>query len=145
MGGGKMSKILLVDDNEDDIFLFKRALEKSGISAELGVVYGGEEAIEYLRKVESVGVSAMPNLVLLDIKMPGVGGFDVLKWIRQRAAFMRVPVVILSASSRGEDLVRAMQLGANSVIIKPSDLDDLAKMIGIMGRYWFEVHFFVKG
>jgi DNA-binding response OmpR family regulator len=77
--------------------------------------------------------------------MPGVDGFDVLKWIRQQAAFVRVPVVILSASGRDVDMVHAMQLGANSVIIKPSDLDDFAKMIGIMGRYWFEVHSYVKG
>lgn len=107
-----MERILLVEDNPDDIFMIKRAFEKAKIANPIDVVENGEKAIDYLEE-------NIPVLVLLDLKLPGISGFEVLKWIKSRERLRRVPVVILTSSQNRKDVNRAYDLGANSYIVKP--------------------------
>ncbi len=108
-------RILLVEDNPDDIFMIRRAFEKAKIANPLDVARDGEEAIEYLKDNK-------PVLILLDLKLPKISGFEVLKWIKSMERLKRIPVVVLTSSRNGEDINRAYDLGANSILSSPSVL-----------------------
>src|SRR5438034_8003739 len=112
-----MKKILLVDDREDDVLLLQIALKQCGYEHRLEVKADGDEAIQYLSQVQSTAYtknSEVPDLVLLDIKMPKVTGHEVLHWIRKQMQFTTLPVVMLSSSDRHEDVFEACTNGANS-------------------------------
>jgi CheY-like chemotaxis protein len=134
-----VSPILLVDDNPDDVLLMKRAFETTSIAAPLIVLGGGAAAIDYL---SGSGVYAdrvahpFPLLMLLDLKMPRVSGFDVLAWLRAHPTLKRLPVVVLTSSSQEEDVNRAYDLGANSYIVKPSGSKQLAAVAARIESYW---------
>ena len=130
--------ILLVEDSEDDVFLFTRALRTSGVAASVNVAINGREALEYLNRAQ-VGNDPdrpIPNLVLLDLKLPHLLGLEVLKWIRSQSALQTLVVVILTSSSQGSDLVNAWRLGANSYLVKPSTFDELVVLVRCMAEYW---------
>ena len=123
--------ILLVDDSENDVFLMQIAFERSGFEGITRVAGGGEEAIAYLRGDDVYCDRLLfpsPALVLLDLNMAGLNGFEVLAWIRKQASLTHLPVHVLSASSRPEDKVRALELGANAYLVKPISLDRLQRM-----------------
>lgn len=124
-----MERILLVEDNPDDIFMIKRAFEKAKIANPIDVVENGEKAIDYLEE-------NIPVLVLLDLKLPGISGFEVLKWIKSKERLKRVPVVILTSSQNGKDVNRAYDLGANSYIVKPVRFEDLMNLAKHISIYW---------
>jgi CheY-like chemotaxis protein len=136
--------ILLVDDSENDAMLMSIALERAGFVRPLRIVRSGDEAIAYL---EGSGAYhdrthfPMPTAVLLDLNMPGKSGFDVLEWIRRQPILKRLPVHILSASSRKEDIERAYDLGANSYLAKPGTLDGLLEMSQCLGS-WLQLNHF---
>ncbi len=113
--------ILVADDSADDIFLLSHAFNQSGLDCSLATVRDGEEAIAYLCK-------ETPDLLLLDLKMPKVNGFDVLQWIRGRSNLCDLPVVVLSSSMLHVDRNRAMQLGATDYLVKTGDLKKLEAM-----------------
>ena len=130
---------LLVEDDEDQVALIRRAFQKANIINPIQVVRSGEEALVYL---EGAGpyVSReefpLPKLVLLDLKMPGISGFDVLRWIRQQPALKQLRVVVLTASNEIRDVNQAYQLGANSFLIKPVDFDDFVRLSQAIQGYW---------
>jgi len=135
-----MSKtILLVEDSEDDVEIFARALKTAGVPGALKVATDGRQAIDYLTGVMSGGNSdhPLPGLVLLDLKLPHVLGLDVLKWIRSQPALQTLIVIVLTSSRQESDLDRAYRLGANSYLVKPSTLDELVRMVRSLGDYWF--------
>ncbi|WP_202318752.1 response regulator [Archaeoglobus neptunius] len=125
----KTERILLVEDNPDDIFMIKRAFEKAGIVNPVDVVEDGERAIEYLN-------SYSPVLILLDLKLPRISGFEVLEWIKTREKLRRIPVVVLTSSRNGRDVNRAYDLGANSYIVKPVRFEDLLDLTKHINIYW---------
>ena len=131
--------ILLVEDSEDDVIIFSRALKTSGVSAALKSAADGREAVEYLTRAMKDGhpEDPLPGLVLLDLKLPHILGLDVLKWIRDQPALETLVVVVLTSSRQQSDLEQAYRLGANSYLVKPSTLDELVKMIRSLGEYWF--------
>lgn len=131
--------VLLVEDSEDDALIFTRALKTSGVSALLKIVADGREAIDYLSRAKDGGDEAypLPNLVLLDLKLPQVLGLDVLKWIRLQPALETLIVIVLTSSRHESDLDQAYRLGANSYLVKPSTLDELVNMVRSLGDYWF--------
>src|SRR5690606_1658174 len=109
--------VLLVDDSVDDLFLTRSAFESAGFNCSLHEVKNGEEAIAYLKGEDAYrdrNEFPLPAVVLMDLNMPRKNGFDVLKWVRTQPDLKRTSVIILSASSRTEDVEQAFELGANS-------------------------------
>jgi CheY-like chemotaxis protein len=131
--------ILLVEDSEDDILLIQRAFRQANIVNPLQVVRDGAEAIAYLRGHGPYSNRAeypLPELLLLDLKMPGIDGFDVLRWLREQQGFGSVRIVVLSSSERIRDVNLAYQLGANSFLVKPVDFKDLVELTQAIHGYW---------
>ncbi len=131
--------ILLVEDQENDIILLRRALTKSRILNPIQAVRTGEQAIAYLSGAppfENRSEFPLPSLVLLDINMPGMDGFEVLRWIRQDSPVPSLRVVILTSSNEMRDVNRAYQLGANSFLIKPIDFERFAEICQAISGYW---------
>ena len=124
--------ILLVDDNQDDVLLIARAFERSGLKHTIQSVSSGTEGIGYLNgdpPFDDRNTYPLPQLVLLDIKMPSVDGFDVLRWIRHQPQFARLTVVVLTSSDEMRDVNMAYQLGANSFLVKPLDFRNAAELL----------------
>jgi two-component system response regulator len=131
--------ILLVEDNPDDEALTIRALKKNNIRNEVVVARDGAEALDYLfglHAYEGRDVSAVPQLVLLDLKLPKVDGLQVLRGIRADDRTKRLPVVILTSSKEERDLLDGYELGANSYVRKPVDFQAFAEAVRQLGLYW---------
>ena len=131
--------ILLVEDNPDDEELILRSLRKVNIANDVTVARDGAQALELLfgeggRKAFKDG--ALPAVVLLDLRLPKVGGFDVLKKIRSHPDTRVLPVVILTSSSEEEDMARSYEGGANSYVRKPIDFTEFASAVSQLGLYW---------
>lgn len=138
-----MKRVLLVEDREDDVLLFKHALKHSGQTVHLDVTCDGEEAINFLTSVQPTAFtsnSEVPDLILLDIRMPKVDGLEVLQWIRKQAPFSTIPVVMLSTSAQRDDILKASQFGANSYILKEGDLIHFSRSLETILKYWLELH-----
>ena len=131
--------ILLVEDDPDDEVLTLRALEKSNILNEIVVARDGVEALDYLFGEGSYSgrdTSVMPQLVLLDLKLPKMDGLEVLRRIRADKRTKLLPVVILTSSKEERDLIQGYNLGANSYIRKPVDFVHFSKAVQHLGLYW---------
>ena len=134
-----MDEILLVEDNPDDVDLTLRAFRKSKIANEIVVARDGVEALDYLFATgEHAGRdnSSLPQLVLLDLKLPRLDGLQVLERIRANAKTRLLPVVILTSSTEQPDLVTGYSLGANSYIRKPVDFEEFLVAVRRLGLYW---------
>jgi two-component system response regulator len=135
----KQKVILLVEDNPDDEALTLRAFERNHISNEVHVARDGVQAIDYLFGTgEHAGrdISVLPQVVLLDLKLPKVDGLEVLRRIRADERTKLLPVVILTSSKAEEDLVAGYGLGANSYVRKPVDFKDFDGVVQALGLYW---------
>jgi two-component system response regulator len=129
--------ILLVEDNPDDEALTLRALRKNNIKNEIIVARDGVEALEYLLGTgKRAGTPISPQVVLLDLKLPKIGGFEVLRKIRSDSRTRRLPVVILTSSNEEIDRINGYDLGANSYIRKPVEFDNFIEAIRQLGLYW---------
>jgi CheY-like chemotaxis protein len=134
------ARILLVEDDENDVFFLKRAFTAAGVNAELQVARDGREALESLGIAKNCDWSdrLLPDLVLLDLKIPYVPGLEVLRLIREERSLSCVIVVVLTSSAAESDLVQAYELGANSYLVKPSRQEERIEMVGVLAKYWFE-------
>ena len=131
--------ILLIEDNPRDEALTLRALHKCNIVNEVVVARDGVEAIEYLFGTGAYAgrdLGIMPQLVLLDLKLPKIDGLQVLQRIRQEEFTRRLPVVIFTSSAEEDDLIRGYDLGANSYVRKPVDFDQFMEATRQLGLYW---------
>ena len=131
--------IMLVEDNSDDEVLAIRALEQSNILTEVVVAHDGVEALDYLfgkGSYSSRNASVMPDLILLDLKLPWINGLEVLQRIRADERTQLIPVVILTSSKEECDLIQGYSLGANSYIRKPVDFVQFNNAIQQLGLYW---------
>jgi two-component system response regulator len=131
--------ILLVEDNPDDVKLTLRALKKSNIVNEVVVAEDGAEALDYLfgtGKYQGHDPNRMPQVVLLDLKMPKLNGLEVLQRIRANEKTRLLPVVMLTTSNEDRDRIKSYKLGANSYICKPVDFSQFAKAVQQLGLYW---------
>ncbi|MCC7573126.1 MAG: response regulator [Candidatus Methanofastidiosum sp.] len=131
--------ILLVEDNQDDIELTIRAFKKNNILNNIDVVKDGEEALDYLfqkGRYSNLTVEDYPELVLLDLKLPKLGGLEVLKKIRENKKTSLTPVVILTSSKEEQDLSNGYKLGANSYVRKPVDFNQFMEAVKQLGLYW---------
>jgi CheY-like chemotaxis protein len=133
------TSILHVEDDEQDVFFLQRAFGAAGIANPVRHVRDGEEAIDYLG---GTGPHAnrkeplQPHLVLLDLKLPGKSGLEVLEWIRAHPTLRAMVVIVFSSSPEPEDVERAYHAGANSYIVKPVDLDQYAEIAILLKRWW---------
>ena len=133
--------ILLVEDNRADQELIRRAMEGATIRKELRIVENGEEALAYLfrcGKYKDPATSPRPDLLLLDLNLPRVDGYQVLAQVRKDLNLCRMPVVVLTTSRQKEDIIRSYELGCNSFIPKPVDLDRYVGLFQAIEKYWFE-------
>ncbi len=131
--------ILLVEDNPDDVKLTLRALKKSNIMNEIVIADDGVEAIDYLfgtGKHTGRNTNLMPQLILLDLKMPKMDGLEVLQKIRADERTRLLPVVVLTTSNEDKDRIESYKLGANSYIRKPVDFNQFAEAVRQLGLYW---------
>ncbi len=131
--------ILLAEDDENDVFLVRRALAKAGLTSELVVARDGQEAVDYLGGGEGSRGPApkpLPGLFLLDLKMPRLYGFDVLSWLSTRPDLGELPVVVLSSSSHESDVAEARRLGADDYKVKPADFPNLVKLMKELHARW---------
>jgi CheY-like chemotaxis protein len=131
--------ILHVDDDSNDMLLFQHACRKAGAPFQLHSVPDGHEALAYFRGTGQYAdreLHPLPKLVLLDLKMPRVSGFEVLDWMRRQPDFRHLPVVVLTSSNHEHDITRAYDAGANSYLVKPVSFDSLVDMVKCVGQYW---------
>jgi CheY-like chemotaxis protein len=133
--------VLVADDDDNDILFLQQAFLEAQVLNPIQAVHGGLEAIQYLK---GEGVYAdrqkypLPSLMLLDLKMPGCDGFEVLKWLSARRNVYRFPIVVLSSSSELRDTQRAMELGASAYSVKPCGLAYLVEMAKELKTRWLE-------
>ena len=141
-------KILLVEDNRDDVLLTRRALEKANIASQVDLANDGVEAQEYLRgegKFSARDIREVPVVILLDLKMPRMGGLEFLRTIRNSEKFRLLPTVVLTSSREEQDIIESYNLGANSYIQKPVDFDQFVKAVQTLGLYWLLLNVSPKG
>ncbi len=129
-------EILLVDDNDDDIVLLEESFRDSKFLNILQVVHDGEEALAYLRREGKFRAAKIPGLVLLDINMPRMNGFEVLKAMKSDPLLRTIPVVMLTTSTRDEDIARSYHGGACSFVSKPVSFEKLKEVIKQFTLYW---------
>lgn len=133
--------ILIVEDDHDEALLIERALRRAGVNAPTNVVTDAHAAIAFLDRRACAGEDdRRPQLVLLDLNLPRVSGFDVLRWIRQDALSRRLPIVVLTSSDEPSDISAAYDLGANSYVIKPRGLAELGEVARRLREYWLELN-----
>lgn len=131
------SVILLVEDNARDEALTQRALSKCHIANEVIVARDGVEALEYLFGESPDGVpNPLPQLILLDLKLPRVDGLEVLRKVRETQRTRLLPIVVFTSSSEQEDIIKSFGLGANSYVRKPVDFEQFVAATSQLGMYW---------
>ena len=131
--------ILLVENEENDVLLLRHAFKKAGIDYPLQVVETGQDALAYLKGEGAFSDRVrypVPLVLLLDLKLRGFDGVDVLKWIRRQSSYSTLPVIILSASILANDISEAYRSGANSYISKVADPVELAEVVRDFYRWW---------
>ena len=122
-------KILLIDDSEDDRFLFRVAYEKSGLPGMIIEKEDGDDAIEYLEQLTRVPSKEWPRVTFLDLKMPGRNGFEVLRWMQGQPALSALKIVVLSGSYDPTDIKRAAELGAAAYYVKPIQAEKIREIL----------------
>lgn len=129
--------ILLAEDDPNDVFFMKRALDKAGVNLPVHVARNGQEAIDYLSGSGNFSDRAgftLPQLLLLDLKMPFVNGFEVLEWVRSQPVLKELPVIVLTSSSEDRDRQRAAELGAKAYFVKPPTREMVLQILGFLER-----------
>lgn len=137
--GDRVPVVLMVDDDPDDILMMRRAVERSGLAMEIEAVDDGVHLLDYLH---GTGLfedreAPMPDLVLLDINMRFMNGFDAAQILKQDAAARTIPVIMLTTSEDPKDVEAAYASGAASYIVKPHDFTSLRALVERLHRYWF--------
>ena len=136
---GRGVHILIVEDSEDDLFLIEEAIRDVGLNGDYAIVRDGEAALGYLRREGDERLAKPADLVLLDINMPKRDGFEVLREIKADEQLRQLPVIMLTTSSREQDVLRSYAEGAASYIIKPVRYDEFREVVRRFLSYWTEV------
>lgn len=139
MDNQKGNTVLLVEDDLNDIFLVKRAFKRANIPNPLQIVTDGEEAVQYLigeGKFNDRRLYPVPQLIVMDLKMPRKSGLEVLEWLKKDSFLKRIPVVIVSSSNQSSDVTHAYELGANAYMVKPVDFHAVQELFQSIIHYW---------
>jgi CheY-like chemotaxis protein len=129
-------EILMVDDNPADFELVRDTFEEQSLPGLLSSVRDGDEALRYLRRAHPYGAAPRPDLILLDLNIPGKDGFEILSQIRVDQELSCIPIVILTSSASEEDIDRSYQLGANAYVVKPVGLDQFSMLVRSVEAFW---------
>lgn len=127
-----MHGLLLVEDDENDVFLMERAMAKANLSSPIHVAVNGQEAIDYLSGIGNYGDRStypLPHCIFLDLKLPFINGFEVLEWMRSQPSLQGINVIVLTSSPEERDRQRATELGAKAYLVKPPTADSLREVI----------------
>jgi len=131
--------LLIVEDNEDDIFFMERIFKQMGARCDLRFARDGVEAVEYLSgkgRFKDRVQNPLPTINLMDLKMPRMNGFEVLEWMQKQPEIKLIPTIVVTSSTMQEDVTRAYRSGANAVMNKPVDKDSLLQMLKTFHLYW---------
>ncbi len=142
LGTRRSIRILLVEDNPDDVAITRRALSKGALDDKLIVARDGQEALDMLhRRGDYAGPSAVPfpDLILLDLNLPRVDGREVLKEVKADMTLKRIPIIVLTTSQSDEDIVNTYGLGVNTYIRKPVNFDRFQEVVRTLHNYWVSV------
>lgn len=129
-------RLFAIEDNPADVRLLKEGVDAAGVDLDLNVINSGGEAIERLTAIDPDSPEVKPDLVFLDLNLPGKSGFDVLESIRTETAFQDVPVVVISSSENSDDIRRVYESAANAYVTKPADPDEYIQMIEAAIDFW---------
>ncbi len=132
------SNILFVEDNPADVRLFRQALLDTGAQHQMTVVDDGEDAADLLFKRGQYAGATRPDLILLDLNLPKKNGLDLLREIRADPGLRRIPVVVLTSSASHFDINKAYDYGANMYLLKPSNLDEIERLMDTVARAWLQ-------
>ena len=138
-----LAQILLVEDNNMDVILTLDAFREAKLKNKINVARNGQEALDYLfgrDKFSNRNEYPMPALILLDLKMPGIDGFEVLRQIKNTEFLKRIPVVILTSSKDEGDRALSYDIGANSYLLKPVSFDGFTEVVKKIDDYWFSLN-----
>lgn len=136
MPNPEVIKVLVVEDNPNDVAIIKRAMRKSDVKCELYFARDGEEALDFLYSQGEFEDAPRPDLILLDLNLPKINGLEVLAKIKEDERLKRLPVIVLTISEREEDMVKAYNSGAASYMTKPVDSKDFERLIQTVQEYW---------
>jgi len=135
--------VLIVEDNADDLDLALHVFKKQGLPSKFFVVRDGAEALDYLfcaGKYASRDPKNLPKFILLDVKLPKVGGLEVLRKVKMHDETKKIPVVMLTSSSEKSDLIDSYSFGANSYIVKPVEFEKFRSVLQQLGEYWLSLN-----
>ena len=132
-------EILMIEDNDGDVFLTLEAFKGAKVANKVSVVRDGMQAMDFLQKRNDYSSAPRPDLVLLDLNLPGKDGREVLAEIKSVPELRSIPVVVLTSSKAEEDIIRAYDLQANCYIVKPVDFDNLMQIVGAIESFWLTV------
>jgi len=138
----EVKRILLAEDNANDIELTMTALRENHVANEVIVVRDGAEALDYLfkRNAHAQRIGGNPAVLLLDLKMPKVDGIEVLRQVKSDPQLKTIPVVVLTSSREEQDLVRTYDLGVNAYVVKPVDFIEFVDAVKLLGGFWAVVN-----
>jgi CheY-like chemotaxis protein len=140
--GGRPVRIVLAEDDPDDQMFARNALARSLVTNDLRIVEDGQELLDYLQREGAYTdpeAAPRPHLILLDLKMPRMGGLEALAEIKANPSLRQIPVVVMTTSGADEDITRSYELGVSSFIRKPVTFDGLVDAMRQIGRYWFQI------
>lgn len=133
-----LPRVVAVEDNPGDVRLVEEGVAAAATGVDLRVIKSGREAIERLTSLDAGDSGEHPDLILLDLNLPGRSGFDVLRPVRTETDFRDVPVVVVSSSQNQDDITRVYELSGNAYVTKPSDPDDYIEMIAAIVDFWID-------
>lgn len=139
MNPSSIGVLLLVEDNDDDVLLIRETIQDANFAQRIFIVTDGEQAMEFLRKDGQYKEVPVPNIIILDIRMPKKDGFKVLREIKENPGLCHIPVIILTASDKEKDMMKSYEKGASSYIVKPAEHAKFCDMIRHMVFYWKSV------
>jgi len=129
-------EILLVEDNPGDVDLTIEALEEGRVANHLSVVEDGAEALAFLRREEPYQDAPRPDLVLLDLNLPGVDGFEVLTLVKQDEQLKKIPIIVMTTSDAEHDILKSYNLHANAYVTKPLDVEEFIEVVRALEDFW---------
>jgi len=143
MGETRRKPILVVDDDPADREMIALAFKRAGVESPIVVVEDGQEALDYLQaqgRFRSRSPEDLPKVIVLDLEMPRIDGFEFLRRVKAHPDFTSIPAVVLTTSQYDQDLARSYALGASSCIAKPGDFEQLVEITRALGAYWCDLN-----
>ncbi|MGE0594593.1 MAG: response regulator [Vicinamibacterales bacterium] len=131
--------LLLVEDNPGDVDMVRDAIHERAPHVGVTAVHDGPDAVAYLSRTSPYERAIRPDLVLLDLNLPRLGGLEVLRWIRQDPGVRHLPVIVLTSSEASGDILDSYRLGANCYLAKPLDLQSFERAMDMVTRFWLEL------